>query len=129
MKAATKLQVPVMKRLELTTDLYEIIELKLMPGTTEMLEVSARNPRREPVEFEISLEQMLRYLTPELFGDQPEEPEEEYDESEEEDEKELEEPEPCEYVRKKTKTKDQTYDEWVEELFLWKARQRKKKGL
>lgn len=135
MKQTSKLANPAVRRLGFETDLYKILDIRLIPAgqeydpetgevtevdrDSEMLEISARNPRSEPVEYEISLKELVRYIAPDLFGDSLE-PEAEQEEVEEE------EPEPCQTVRRKVSGQEQSYDDWVQDLFRWKARQRAK---
>ena len=62
------------------------------------------------------------YITPELFGDvqiveEDEEVEEDLDPLEEETE-----PVKPKAVRKRSKTGDKVYDDWVDNLFEWKKR-------
>ena len=138
LKQTSKLANPTVRRLGFGTDLYKILDIRLIPANQEydpetgevtavdrdreMLEISARNPRGEPAEYEIGLRELVQYLAPELFGNSPApEPDEEPEPEEESENETL--PEPCTTSRRKVSNPKQTYDEWVDELFKWKARQ------
>jgi hypothetical protein len=68
---ASKLANDVVRRVAVDAD-YAIVELSLIAGDVEKLKISARNPRQDPREIELTLSEALTQLAPWLKGEEEE---------------------------------------------------------
>jgi hypothetical protein len=66
---ATKIENPVIRRAGFSTPLFSIVEISILPGDPETLELSVRNPRQDPVEVRMPLPTALSRLFPGLWGE------------------------------------------------------------
>lgn len=69
---ASKIANPIIRRVEGSTPLYEIVELSILPAEgdqPEMLEISARNKRQDPVLGSYPLAEALALLFPSFWGE------------------------------------------------------------
>jgi hypothetical protein len=71
---STKIENPIIRRAGFGTPLFSIVEISILPGDPEVLELSVRNPRQTPTVVSVPLPQALERLFPDLWGSEPEEP-------------------------------------------------------
>lgn len=73
---ATKIANPIIRRVTGRTPGYEILELSILPGDPEVIQLSYRNPRQPEVIEELPLLQALETLFPQAWPVTTGEPEE-----------------------------------------------------